>query len=182
MNLLRNIFATIRGFLRFVQFKIIALKRCKFGRFTRIFKNVRITVAKKGSLFIGNQVKIDEGAIVCSYGNGTLSLSDNVAIGRNNLLICHQEIAIGEGTILAPNVMIYDHDHIFSPEHGVERKQYKTAPVVIGKNCWIGANTVILRGTTIGDNCVIAAGSVIKGTFEEGSLIIQKRETITRKG
>ena len=61
--------------------------------------------------------------------------------------------------------MIYDHDHIFDKETGVDRKKYKVAPVVIGKNCWIGANAVILRGTTIGDNCVVGAGCVLKGNY-----------------
>ena len=30
-----------------------------------------------------------------------------------------------------------------------------------GKNCWIGANAVILPGITIGDNVVVGAGSVV---------------------
>ena len=46
---------------------------------------------------------------------------------------------------------------------GFAAMKYKTAPVEIGNNVWIGANCVILRGTKIGDNCVVAAGSVIKG-------------------
>ncbi len=29
------------------------------------------------------------------------------------------------------------------------------------RNCWIGANSVILPGVTIGENSVVAAGSVV---------------------
>lgn len=39
----------------------------------------------------------------------------------------------------------------------------------------LGTNTVILRGTHIGDNCVVGAGCVLKGTFPDGSVIVQKR-------
>lgn len=35
--------------------------------------------------------------------------------------------------------------------------------VTIGNNCFIGMNTVILKGTTIGDNVIIVAGSILRG-------------------
>ena len=59
---------------------------------------------------------------------------------------------------------------------GVKAKKFKTAPVVIGNNVWIGANAIILRGTTIGDNSVIAAGSVVKGNVPSNTLLVQKKE------
>ena len=35
------------------------------------------------------------------------------------------------------------------------------APIVLGKNVWVGSNVTILQGVTIGDNAVIAAGAVV---------------------
>lgn len=35
------------------------------------------------------------------------------------------------------------------------------APIVVGRNVWIGSNSTILQGVTIGDNSIIAAGSVV---------------------
>ena len=35
--------------------------------------------------------------------------------------------------------------------------------VTIGDNCFIGMNTVILKGTTIGNNTIVGAGSVVTG-------------------
>ena len=74
-----------------------------------------------------------------------------------------------------------DDGYVFDSTDGVRRNEYLTAPITIGKNCWIGANTVILRGTTIGDNCLIAAGSVVKGNYADGSVVIQKREEIIKQ-
>lgn len=34
-------------------------------------------------------------------------------------------------------------------------------PVIIGDNCWIGANATILGGVVIGDGAVVAAGAVV---------------------
>ena len=53
--------------------------------------------------------------------------------------------------------------HDYRAEGGVAAMRFKTAPVVIGNNVWIGANTMILRGTTIGDNSVVGGEAVIKG-------------------
>jgi acetyltransferase-like isoleucine patch superfamily enzyme len=33
--------------------------------------------------------------------------------------------------------------------------------IVLKRNCWIGANSVILPGVTVGVNSVVAAGSVV---------------------
>jgi acetyltransferase-like isoleucine patch superfamily enzyme len=52
--------------------------------------------------------------------------------------------------------------------------------VEIGDNSWVGANTIILRGTKIGKNCVVGAGCVISGEYPDNSIITQKRETISR--
>lgn len=37
----------------------------------------------------------------------------------------------------------------------------KALPIVVGDNCWFGANVSVLQGVTIGSGCVIAAGSVV---------------------
>ena len=34
-------------------------------------------------------------------------------------------------------------------------------PIHIGKNCWLGAGTVVVPGVSIGDNTVIGAGSIV---------------------
>ena len=35
------------------------------------------------------------------------------------------------------------------------------APIVLGRNVWVGSNSTILAGVTIGDNAVVAAGAVV---------------------
>lgn len=62
----------------------------------------------------------------------------------------------------------------------MDKIEFKSAPIVFGKNVWIGANTAILRKITIGDNCVVGAGSVIKGEAPAGTVIVQKRDTEIR--
>ena len=109
-------------------------------------------------------------------------MGQNAYLNSDCKLVCHEKIQIGDNTIFGPNVLIYDHDHLFDTESGVKRKEYVSSEIVIGNNCWIGANTVILRGTHIGDNCLVGAGSVVKGTFPAGTKIIQSRTNVHRGG
>jgi len=44
--------------------------------------------------------------------------------------------------------------------------------IKIGNNVFIGNNSIILLNTTIGNNCIVGAGSVVRGEFPDGSLIM----------
>lgn len=118
----------------------------------------------------GAKIRVRKAA-KCEIGN-------NTSVNSNNMIVCRESIKIGNNVYLSPNVQIYDHDHDFRVEGGVTAGKYKTTPVEIGDSCWIGANTVILRGTKLGRNCVVGAGCVLKGEYPDDSVIVQKRETI----
>ena len=77
-------------------------------------------------------------------------------------------IRIGFGTYIAPNVGIITQNHKFDDldEH-VEARD-----VVLGKNCWIGMNTMILPGVVLGDNTIVGAGSVVTKSFPEGHCVL----------
>lgn len=42
---------------------------------------------------------------------------------------------------------------------------------MIGEGCFLGANSIILKGTTLGKNVVVGPGSVVSGTFPENVII-----------
>lgn len=176
MLLLKNIIALFRGNCVCGLKKIFHPGAFSYGASIRIFNGVVLVLRDQGKMRLGKKVKIDARAFVASNG-GEICVGDNVGIGRNNIIVSLEKIEIGAGTTLAPNVLIYDHDHEFDADTGVKQKEYRRSSVTIGKNCWIGANTVILRGTVIGDNCLVGAGCVLKGVFPSGSKIVQKRNT-----
>jgi len=123
-----------------------------------------------------NGVKTRSGSKIKVRNNAKLTINKGSSLNYGCMIVCREKVEIGKNVQFGPNVLIYDHDHNFRIKDGLKRLDYITSPVVIGDNVWVGANTVILRGTTIGDNCVIGAGSVISGKFASDSIIVQKRQ------
>lgn len=107
---------------------------------------------------------------------GNLEIGHHCGFNRNDIVICRHSVKIGDGTTMGPNVCIYDHDHVFGEDGMVSG--FNCSPIVIGKNVWLGAGVIVLRGTTIGDNCVIGAGTVVKGNIPSNSLVTSGREMI----
>ena len=70
-------------------------------------------------------------------------------------------VIIGDGSYLAFGATILCHD--------MSRNIHK--PVTIGKNCFIGANSMILPGVTIGDEVVIAAGSIVTKNVANNTIV-----------
>lgn len=173
---LKNIFAVLRGNIIFGWNRIFG--KSNYKNIVRVFKGADITVSRGGKLVVGKGVAIGARSVCTVRKGALLELGKMASLNSDCKIVCHKHVSIGSNTIFGPNVLIYDHDHVFDTEHGVRRKEYKDDEVIIGNNCWIGAGAIILRGTHIGDNCVVGAGSVVKGTYESGTRIIQKRTLI----
>ncbi len=43
--------------------------------------------------------------------------------------------------------------------------------IVLKRNCWIGANSIILPGVTVGENSLVAAGSVVTKDVPADSVV-----------
>lgn len=183
MNGYTRAFFTIQyGYLKLGLIKIFHGKSIKFGKLPRVSRNTEITVDKNATLMIGNRFNMRGTARIRVRNSGKLVIGDNVSINVNNMIACHEHINIGDDVQLSPNVQIYDHDHDFRVKGGVKEGKFQTSSVNIGNNVWIGANVVILRGTTIGDGSVVAAGCVVKGSYPENTLILGCNKTRPIKG
>lgn len=88
----------------------------------------------------------------------------NIAVGENVFInaCCHFQdhggVTLGDGCQIGHNVVFATLNHGLLPE---DRGTTYPAPIVLGKNVWVGSNATILQGVTIGDNAVVAAGAVV---------------------
>ena len=177
-RMFNNAVSIVFTFIKFSLMKLFLGSGFHFKPIARFSPNV-VTEFERGShVSIGNRTRIHSGCKLKVRKGATLKLADDVVFTYNCMINCRDSVTIGEGTSMGPNACIYDHDHDFRA--GLDELRFKTAPVVIGKNCWIAAGTVILMGTTIGDNCMIGAGCILKGDIPANSVVTQKRETVIR--
>lgn len=132
-----------------------------------------------GHIIVGNRVSTQKNVTLAVVG-GIIQIGENVSFNRYDIVACYEKILIGNNCAFGPNVIIYDHDHKYNTER-FNPCEYKTSPVIIEDNCWIGANVTILRGAHIGEGCVIGAGSVVKENIPPHSIVTLNRELkITR--
>lgn len=105
-----------------------------------------------------------------------LKIGDNVAMNYNCHIGCINHIEIGNNVLFASNVYITDHFHGFIDERDkscipAERELYSKGAVIIRDNVWIGENVTILPGVEVGKNCIIGANSVVTKSFPDNSVL-----------
>ena len=110
--------------------------------------------------------------------NAELILENKFFMNNFCSINCLEKIEIGENTLFGEGVKLYDHNHEYSnePTFKVEHQKFKTSPIKIGKNCWLGSNVTILKGVTIGENTIIGAGCLIYKDVPANSIIKLKQE------
>ncbi len=95
-----------------------------------------------------------------------ISIGRRCVIGRGSHLVGNWSIVLGDEIQTGPYVYITDQNHSYEdPDAAIGWQRPTEAAVRIGSGSWLGANAVILPGTTLGPHTVVAAGAVVRGTF-----------------
>lgn len=135
------------------------------------------------SSFFSNLLGLYQRTIIIAKNSGKIQIGDRVGISGATIY-AWSGIEIGEDTRIGANVKIIDTDfHPVDPEQRLKGNNSAagTKPITIGKNVFIGMNSLILKGTTIGNNCVIGAGTVLGGTWEDNCVIAGNPARLIRK-
>lgn len=93
-------------------------------------------------------------------------IGKNTSFGLMSLIdvFFPEMITIGENCIIGFNTVILGHEFLIN--------EWRTGPVVIGRDVLIGANCTILAGVTIGDGAVIGAGTVVHKDVQPGAFVV----------
>lgn len=162
-------------------------KNCIMGKECYLGINAWCTnMIAKDSIVLGDRVYC-RGVIRCgSRGRGRISIGNNVYIGDDTIISTESCIEIGDFTLISHGVHIFDTiGHPVDPLMreldwcivtrqivGQERPPVASAAITIGKQVWIGFNSIIMKGVNIGDRAVVGAGSVVVDDVPSGAMVV----------
>ncbi|MBR4404214.1 MAG: acyltransferase [Clostridiales bacterium] len=181
---------------------VMRATKVKYGK-GLLLKGAPVIFNKKGAeLSIGNNVTIKSSflsnlvglysktIIVTRAPGAYIRIGDNVGMSGVTIY-ARKGIEIGENTAIGGNTKILDNDFhpieaetrnkLLADKNGGDSDLVPAKPIKIGKNCFIGCNAIILKGTELGDGCVVGAGAVVSGKFEAGSVIAGNPARVIRK-
>jgi acetyltransferase-like isoleucine patch superfamily enzyme len=137
---------------------------------------------KKSRINVGNECLIN-GRLVCETEKSSIDIRNNVFIGGATILDCKESIIIHDNVLISYQCLIFDHDshenisanrindtYLFR-NHLYDWDKIPSKPIIIKKNSWIGARSIITKGVTIGEGAIVAAGSVVTKDVDNYTLV-----------
>jgi acetyltransferase-like isoleucine patch superfamily enzyme len=142
----------------------------------RLSYGVYVSVGAKILSTDGGSVNIGENVFIGPYCNiicrgGTIVIGDNVHIGDGCIIASTIEIAIGRDTQIAEYVVIRDQDHRIDGRP-IRLSGFDSNPIRIGKDCWLGTKSSVLKGSVIGDGSLIGAHGLVRGEIPAFTLAV----------
>lgn len=143
------------------------------------------------SSFLSNLVGLYSRTIIVTRTAGAeIIIGDNVGISGATIY-ARERIEIGDNTCIGANCKILDNDFhpievetrnkLLQDARGGDSDLVPSREIKIGKNCFIGCNSIILKGTVLGDGCVVGAGAVVSGKFDDNCVIAGNPARVIRR-
>lgn len=153
----------------------------EFGSRVTVHYSCEIRRSTSTEISIGDNVHIDPDVwlnVVAGYRSSVpkMILGEGCRIGRRSTISSANQITLEPDVLLAPSVLIMDHNHDFSNPREPIHAQGVTVggKITIERNCWLGHGAVIICGRgelTLGRNSVVGASAVVTHSFPPYSVV-----------
>lgn len=133
-------------------------------------------------IYIGKKVRIFPNLRMEVHGDGSIYIEDDVVISQNVHITAANRMTIGRSCLILANVFITDIDHEYQEigKH-VVNQPLSVKTTTIGENCFIGMGAAIMAGTVLGKQCVVGANSVVRGKFPDFCVLAGAPARIVKK-
>ena len=151
-----------------------------YGKNIIIEKDVKIFNEK--NIFLEDNVYIGHNCIINSYINGEIFIGENSWIGQNSYLHGAGKIKIGKSVGIGPLSKIFTSFHnINNTKKIIINNEIIFKSVIIDEGSDIGVGSIIMPGVKIGKNCMIGAGSVVTKTIPSNCVVAGVPAKIIKK-
>lgn len=137
------------------------LVKTKFNRVLPLNELLTDRWEKATYLGFGKGTSIYDSSLVI----GNVTVGENTWIGPFTVLDGSGGLTIGNNCSISAGVQIYSHDSVQWAVSG-GAIPYEYSMTKIGNNCYIGPNTIIIKGVNIGDNVIVGANSFVNKDLE----------------
>ena len=107
-----------------------------------------------------------------------ITIGRDVFINSNCTMLDQGGITVHDSVKLGPNVTLVTSNHPLDPS---DRKAVVSTPIVLERNCWIGAGSIVLPGVTVGEDSVVGAGSVVTRDVEPRTVVAGSPARVIRR-
>lgn len=102
----------------------------------------------------------------------TVVRGQNVKIGKHVGIMANCLFMSAGGITIEDDVLVAANSQLISNNHDPKDHAILTCkPVVLKRNCWIGAGATILPGVTVGENAIVGAGAVVTKDVEPNTVV-----------
>ena len=139
----------------------------------------KVMASPRAEVELSDRVKIGKGAVFSSFtqvktsGGGRLTIGEKVNVGIGAHIVAGPgNVNIGDKCLISQNVCIeginYRYDRL---DMDFMDQEQTSKGITIERNVWIGANCVVLDGSTIEEGSIITPGSVVQGRIKANSIV-----------
>lgn len=133
----------------------------------RIYKNSRIETIEKWN---------DQ------HFQPSIYIGEKTSFEQNLHMTCANSIIIGKENVFSANVLVTDINHEYRNIHtNVMLQDISVQSVKIGDYCFIGMGAKIMPGSVIGNNCIIGANTMVMGEIPDYSVAVGMPARVIKK-
>jgi galactoside O-acetyltransferase len=141
-----------------------------------VLLDVGVYLGGAANISIGDFTWIDSYCRIDAY-LGEVTIGKRVHIASFSIIGARAPVVIEDFVGISAAVKIYSNSEypangkrISGPMIPEEYKSFKSEAVLLRKDSFVGANSVLLPGTELGEGCVVGANSVVSSKLEENAI------------